>query len=192
MALFEIKTDSQPGDGSTFFHATAEKWAGVICKSPDKLQRLLNALQPEHSIHYISDGDWSTHDLVISLLQKYQPAELYISTYAIRELPIRQLVMAQQRKELSAVYMLMDYRAKARTPEVFQLASMNVEKIALTAVHAKVTVIKSPSGCATITGSANWTSNPRIEQGVISLDQDCAEFHISWIKKAIDNGELFK
>ena len=68
---------------------------------------------------------------------------------------------------------------------------MNINKIVMTSIHAKVTVIRSPAGSVTITGSANWTQNPRIEQGVITLDPACADFHISWIKKAMENGELF-
>lgn len=191
MALVTINTDESREDDSSFFFEEEDNWQGVICKSPDKLQRLIAALQPGKLVHYISDGDWSTHDLVMSLLQTYKPAELFISTYALRELPVRQLILAQQRKEVTGINMLLDYRAKARTPEVFQLASMNVNSIVLTSIHAKVTVIKSEAGTVTISGSANWTHNPRIEQGTISLDKGCGEFHISWMKKVMENGELF-
>lgn len=189
MALVTI-VDKIEEDEPFLFSAT-ESWGGVICKSPDKLQRLIDAVKPGKTVHYVSDGDWSMHDLVMSLLQQYKPAELFITTYALRELPVRQLILAQDRKEITSINMLLDYRAKARTPEVFQLASINVNRIVLTSIHAKVTVIKSAAGTVTICGSANWTQNPRIEQGIISLDEDCGAFHISWIKKALNNGELF-
>ncbi len=190
MALVKIN-DTPIDDNDGFMFSSAEEWQGVICKSPGKLQRLLNSLKHGVQLHYISDGDWSTHDLVMSLIQQYQPAELFISTYAIRELPVRQLIMAMQRKEIIGINMLLDHRVKARTPEVLQLATMNLNKIVLASVHAKVTVIKSPAGSVTICGSANWTQNPRIEQGVITLDNSCADFHISWIQKQLDNGCIF-
>ena len=139
----------------------------------------------------MSDGDWSMHDLLMELVKQYQPAELYITTYALREFPVRQLIMAMDRKEISSVNMLLDYRAKARTPEVFQLASMNMNKIFLTSIHAKVTVMRSAKGSIAIVGSANWTQNPRIEAGVISLDDEVAKFHINWIEKIMDNAEIF-
>ncbi len=158
----------------------------VLCKNPHKLERLTGK-----STHYISDGDWSMHDLVMQLLQTYKPAELFITTYALREFPVRQLILAQERKELLCVKMLLDYRAKARTPEVFQLAEMNMNKIYLTSIHAKVTVLRSAAGCVSIVGSANWTQNPRVEAGVITLDKNVAEFHINWIEKIMDNAEIF-
>ena len=118
------------------FTATGAADDFIICKSPDKLKRLIQALNNTQSVHYVSDGDWSMHDLVMEVLKKYKPAELWITTYAIRETPVRQLILAQERRDLLSVKMLLDYRAKARTPEVFQLASNNLNQIKLTSVHA--------------------------------------------------------
>lgn len=163
----------------------------VVCKSPEKLKALLLAIQEGHSVHYVSDGDWSMHDLVVELLKQYKPAELWLTTYALREFSVRQIILAQERKELVGVNLLVDYRAKVRTPEVFQLASLNVNRICLTSIHAKVCVLQSPVGTVTICGSANWTSNPRIEAGVVSLNPELARFHISWMQKTMDGAEVF-
>jgi hypothetical protein len=164
----------------------------VICKSPDKLKILLNKIAAGKSVHYVSNGDWSMHDLVMELLKKYNNAEVFITTYALREFPVRQLILAQEKGDIKSIKMLLDYRAKIRTPEVFQLASMNIGAIFLTSIHAKVTVIKSPVGHVSIVGSANWTQNPRIECGVISLNEELANFHINWIEKIMINAEIFE
>jgi hypothetical protein len=179
-------------DDKPFFKESSEGSDFVICKSPDKLKALLDTLQQDKQVHFISDGDWSLHDMTMELLKKYKPAELYITTYAIREFPVRQLVLAQERREIICLKMLLDVRAKMRTPEVYQLANMNANKISLTSIHAKVTVIKSTAGCVTIVGSQNWTQNPRIEAGVVSLEPAVAEFHINWIEKAMENAEIFE
>src|SRR4051812_47429537 len=126
MAFVTIsKSVERPEETGTFFHASDDASDFVVCKSPDKLKLLLSALQPAKQIHFVSDGDWSIHDLTMELLKKYKPAELYITTYALREFPVRQLVLAQERKEIMSLKMLLDVRAKMRTPEVFQLANLN-------------------------------------------------------------------
>lgn len=175
-----------------FLHASGQPDDFVICKSPDKLKALLDKLAKDKQLHYVSDGDWSTHDMIMELLKIYKPAELFITTYAIREFSIRQLVMAIERKDLLSVHMIADYRAKMRTPEVYQLASQNMNKICLHSIHAKVTVLRSAAGCVTIIESSNLTSNPRIEAGVITLDTAAAAFHINWITKIMDNAEIFE
>lgn len=191
MAFVKIPTVKDSDDQYESLHSSQEGNDFVICKSPDKLKRLLSSLEKGKQTHYVSDGDWSMHDIIVELLKQYRPAELYLSTYAIREFAIRQLIMAMERKDLISVNMLLDYRAKTRTPEVFQLASMNMSKIFLTSIHAKVTVLRCAHGNITIVGSANWTQNPRIECGVISLDDSVAQYHINWMQKIMSNAELF-
>lgn len=193
MAFVKIDgLEDDPEDSSAFFHVSKETSDFVVCKSPQKLKILLTALQPGLQVHFVSDGDWSIHDLTMELIKKYKPVELFITTYAIREFPVRQLVLAQERKEISSLKMLLDVRAKMRTPEVFQLANMNANQIYLTSIHAKVTVIRSDTRCVSIVGSQNWTQNPRIEAGVISLDPAVADFHINWIQNVMDKSEIFE
>lgn len=194
MALIKTsKIEDAPNSAIQPVLATPSQDDFVICKGPDKLKALLLSLREGYSTHFVSDGDFSMHDLVIELITrcKYKSAELWITTYALREFSVRQLILALERKDLLSVNMLIDYRAKMRTPDVFQLASMNVNRIHLTSIHAKVCVIRSSFGSVSIVGSANWTTNPRIEAGVVSLDPAVADFHVSWIEKIMDNAEIF-
>lgn len=192
MAFVKTVTIKKEMDENTFLHSSGQSEDFVICKNPEKLAALLSKLNKEKQLHYVSDGDWSTHDMINQLLKQLKPAELYLTTYAIREFSIRQIVLAMERKELISVNMIADYRAKMRTPEVYQLAANTMNKICLHSIHAKVTVLRSPYGCATIVGSSNLTSNPRIEAGVISLDPEVANFHINWITKIMENAEIFE
>ena len=193
MAL--VKTDSvahEDDEDNHLFSEEASTFDMVICRNPDKLKALLDKIKISNNVHFISDGDWSMHDLVMQLCSIYKPVELYITTYAIREFPIRQLILAQERGEITSVKMLLDYRAKVRTPEVYHMASINVGSIFLTSIHAKVTVLKSLKGCVTIVASANWTQNPRIEAGVVSTNNEVADFHIEWIEKVMKNATIFE
>jgi len=191
MALFETKKIKPVNDDQEEIITDDEAEDFVICKNPEKLQLLLKAIEGGKSVHYLSKGDWSMHDMIMQLLKKYSPAELFITTYALREFSVRQIILAQDAGQLSAVNMILDYRAKIRTPEVFQLASQNMNKICLFGIHAKVTVLRSDKGSISIVGSANWTSNPRVECGVVSMNPAVAEFHINWIKKLMENAEIF-
>ncbi len=194
MALIKIPDKVAPAvaDGDFLNVQVCDANDFVICKSPDKLKRLLDQVKEGSTVHFVSDGDWSMHDLVTELLHIYSPADVFITTYAIREFAARQLLNAIDRKQILSVTLLLDARAKTRTPEVYQLANNNFNRIRLTEIHAKVTVIRSAKGSVTIVGSANFTSNPRIEAGVICVNDDVANFHINWIEKTCDNGEIFE
>ena len=192
MAL--VKTQSLTASTTSVSGSTPDSFNAdcIICKDPAKLVAVLTEAVAEKAIHFVSNGDWSTADLVMMLIERYKPADLFFTTYAIRETQVRQLVLAKDRGDLSSITMLIDYRANVRTPEAFQLAAMNATAIYLTAIHAKVCVLKTPGVCITINGSSNWTTNPRIESGVITLNANVGEFHIDWIKKVMQNAEIFK
>ena len=165
--------------------------SAVICKKPEKLHAITKSITQKHTTHFVSRGDWSMHDLVLELIRLHGPATLYISTYAIREYPVRQLVMAMETGSIKAIYMLLDYRAKVRTPEVFQLAKLNMANIYQIAIHAKVCVIQCPDISFTILGSANWTTNPKIEAGIVTTSSEVADFHVKWMLKIMDNAQIF-
>ncbi len=192
MAIIKTGEIAEKVDPGTFLHSIDADNEFVICKRPDKLNMLLQAACSGHDIHFLSDGDWSMHDLVNELLKKYHPAELFFTTYALREFSVRQLINALDKNLLVGVTCLIDYKAKSRTPDAYQLASMNVNRIYLTQIHAKVMVLRSPEGCVSVVSSANWTSNPRIECGVLSTRTDVAEFHINWIENVLSHAEIFK
>lgn len=164
----------------------------IICKRADKLSELIKLVDDTpKNIHFISDGYFSLYDLVMALVNKLSPVNLYITTYALREFATKQLITGINNKLIENISILLETRIKTRD-DVYELAKMNFSKVGLTSLHAKVTVIKSSNSYITITGSANWTKNERIENGIISTQKEVAEFHIDWIEKKLANVELFK
>ena len=207
MGFIELNKVSSPGDKiaspddkvacpgykvASFVPSKVAISAAVICRAPGKLERLLEAIRDHECVHYVSDGTWSLHQLVMALLPVVAPAKLYLSTFALRETPARQLVMALKSGIVTEINLLIHDRAKVRTPEVMQMMSINTGKMALKSVHAKATVIMGPERCYTIIGSANFTTNPKIETGIVTSCSYAAAFHRDWIMNIIENGKIFK
>lgn len=191
MAIIEtaVRTIAPPSGDHLF---DAEDADFVLCNGPEKLKMLLNRLQPEKTTFYMSNGDFSMQDMVMELLKKYKPAEVYLSTYSLRELAVRKLILAIERGEISSLKMLLDYRAPVRTAQVFEMAKMNFAKVYLISIHAKITVIKSAAGCVTIVGSQNWTVNPKIESGAVSLNKELAASYIKYLEQIMSDAKIFE
>jgi hypothetical protein len=185
-------TQDLPEENEKPFAAFTGGAQSVICKKPKKLERLLNAVEPGCNVHYLSDGYFSLHDVVISLVKKHAPVDVYFTTYALRELPVRQLVMCKIDGLINGIHVVLDYKAQVRSAEVNAFAEMNFTKLSLKPIHAKVCVIQGDDIDITIIGSANWTTNPKTEAGVICENKDIAEFHKSWILKMINDEQIFK
>ena len=75
MALFETKKINTVNTDQDELYTDDEAEDFVICKNPEKLHLLLDKIQPGNSVHYVSKGDWSMHDMISQLLKKYQPAQ---------------------------------------------------------------------------------------------------------------------
>lgn len=191
MALVKTVTADVENDDNFLFESN-ESSDFVICKSPGKLKILLDAISPGKHVHYASDGDWSAHDLVIELVKKIKPVELWISTYAIREFGMRQLILAMDRGDITRLNMLVDNRVKSQSPDVYHLAKENANSFTSSMVHGKATVLQGPNGCVTIMGSQNFTGNPRLEFGVVTTEPGAAAFYIHCIKNGIEHGKIFE
>ena len=55
--------------------------------------------------------------------------------------------------------------------------------------HAKIILIGKSKHWITVEGSANFTSNPRLEQYVISNDRTLYNFHKAWMDGVFDDSK---
>jgi hypothetical protein len=149
------------------------------------LEEVIKQVGPGASIHYMTSGKWSTHDLVAQLLLITGPADLYFSTFSLSEFVVRQLYELIERKMVRSIHALLDNRVKVGS---LQFATNIFTTIGRAHCHAKVTVLKNERWGIAIVGSANYTNNPRIEAGVISADMAAADFHINWINNELNDG----
>jgi hypothetical protein len=189
MMLFTTKDISQKkeADRSEIMLSDAEGMQAGSLGRRDRMALAIGALADGQHMHFVSAGQWSMHDLLEEMLRRSGPAHVHIATWAATEDPARRIVMLKQQGMALSLSCLLDYKMQGRKPGPFQLLQANADRLALAKCHAKVTAVINDHFSMVCVGSANLSRNPRFEAGVISACRGDAEFHISWINKAIDD-----
>ncbi len=150
-----------------------------------KLSEIIHSIKQGKDVHFVTNGKWSLHELVAEVLALYSPVDITFCTFSITEFPGRLLAQWITEGKVKELNVLLDIRAKANYPQVLQLVQNISNSFKLVPVHAKSTVIKHKDISITITGSANWTQNPRYEIGYITTNKEYASFQENWIKNVI-------
>ena len=163
----------------------SKRFINQLGKRFQNAQDVIGQVKMGDNIHFVSAGEWSSHDIMVHLLNQTGPADVYIATWSFTEIAARIILKQIEDKNIRNIYLLLDWRVKVRTPEVLDLLKFNISTIRLTQCHAKVTAIVNNSWGVALVGSSNYTNNPRIEAGVISCDRNLAEFHKKWITDCI-------
>jgi hypothetical protein len=147
------------------------------------LASYVGGLAEGQTIRYVSKGQWSMHDLIRYCCEKLgEPCEIYLVTWTVTNTPVECLLQLKKEGYLKALHCLFDYRIKDTKPEAFQLIASFADRVQLTKVHAKVTVMVGEKRGFSIVSSANLTKNPRIEAGVIFCDLQTAIEDKTWIE----------
>lgn len=193
MSLFstdDLKRKKTDKDGSGSI-ASGGTSLLTIGKANEKLHQVFGQFEQNKSIHYVSLGDWSTHDLLFFLLEQIGPARVYFTTWAISEYAIRQLYQFIEQGLILELKGIFDYRNGIRKPAELQFLQKITTDIKAARCHAKVTVIENDRWGISVVGSANYTRNPRIEAGVLCCDKKVAAFHRDWILRELSNNSVF-
>ncbi|MDD4554003.1 MAG: hypothetical protein PHP04_07380 [Bacteroidales bacterium] len=193
MSLFSTedlkrKKADKAGSGGTASVGTTHLTIG---KANEKLHQVFGQVAQNQSVHYVSLGDWSTHDLLFFLLERTGPARVYFTTWAISEYAIRQLYQFIEQGLILELKGIFDYRNGIRKPAELQFLQKITTDIKAAKCHAKVTVIENDHWGISVVGSANYTRNPRIEAGVLCCDKVVAAFHRDWILSELSNNSVF-
>jgi hypothetical protein len=161
-------------------------------KMNEEVEKVFSQIDLTRNTHFVTCGNWSSHDLLCYLLQKTGPADVLIATWSMSEPAALKLFNLLENRLIKSLRGVIDWRVKNRHPAAFQLSQSLFAQLYLTTCHAKVTVIMNDDFNICINGSANYTNNPRIEAGVISVARSVAEFHASWITGLLSKSKPFE
>jgi hypothetical protein len=182
--LSNEKSIPEPESSGVFSLRTSDNNNSFIGSPEDSLKKYIGEIPKDKMIHFVTNGRWSMHDLLVYILKQTGPADVLVSTWSISELAIRTIVQKYDEGLILSIAFLADPRIKVRNPKPLQMLSANFHH-KLKADHAKVTTIENDSWNISIVGSANFTNNPRIERGIIIPFKDVFEFDKAWITDEI-------
>jgi hypothetical protein len=160
-------------------------------KAEQTALEVIGKVEMGSTIHFVSACDWSCIDMLNVILDQIGPAEVTIATWSVSEDATRSLIESCRTGRITRLSTIFDWRIKVRRPEVFELAKFNIANIKLSTCHAKTTVIQNEKYQIALVGSANYTTNPRIETGFICCNKEVAEFHKSWMDEELANADPF-
>jgi len=195
--LFDIRSlkrniDSDKTANNAILNKSINAEAFVNGASLKLFKQYLGDLQCKETVHFWTGGQWSMHELVAYLVSVTGPANLYFTTWAINEDAMRMLMQLHDEGLLKNIRAFFDHKIKEQKSKAFLLAEGFFTKIALGKCHAKCTVLMNERFTISITGSQNWTRNPRAERGTLTMDKDICEGDIMMIMKMIAQEQPFK
>lgn len=180
--LFEVKK-YQPAEQPAAAAAGVVDEQYQIAPYSDKLRDVIQLVDYGKTVHWMSAGDWSMHQLLDALLMKIElPTDVWISTYAFSEKPARMIADYKRTLIIKSLKCIIDSRVDVRSASALNIVRNAADKIKLCDTHAKVTVLKNEKWFLAVSGSANYTTNKRYEAGIITADPAIALFHQKWIE----------
>jgi hypothetical protein len=131
---------------------------------------------PDNNVLWNSYGEWSMHELLYYMLVRSGASNVYITTWAISEIAMRSLCNYMKEGLIKELHLLCDYRNTSRKPAELAYIEQNATRIKLGKCHAKLTVIDAQAMPVLISGSANYTRNPRFESGSVHFGKEPCDF----------------
>jgi len=151
----------------------------------DKLQNL----EANVTFPYVSEGEFSQHQLLEFLLTHTDAAQVQIASFSITEVAIRSFLNLIEKKYINNLTCIFDLSVRRHRLGLLYFMNNVVNSIALTKNHSKLILIKNLHWEITVVSSANFNVNDKIEAGVISTEKRFYDFYLkqfnNWFNKEI-------
>jgi hypothetical protein len=196
MTLFDINTKAKASDklsasAHTLPMGTNGDLVQIRCKAKDLIHNLVGEIKPANFIEFCTAGEFSMHHLLQYLLTVSGPANVYLSTWTIKEEPARVLHALKKSGQIKDLYCALDYRIRTLDAKHFHFIESILTGHVLTKCHAKVIAIEGEKASIAVVSSANMSNNPRIEAGTISCNSVSMRFHKEWIMDCINGKKVY-
>lgn len=117
--------------------------------------------------------------------------DMYLATWTISKQNISRLKLAIESGKLKKLTMVFSSTLKGANPALYASlvgALKQFENVKLKEInsHAKTFSITNGTDFLTVSGSANWSENPRIENFLLLNDKDLFEHHKDWMSELTD------
>lgn len=117
--------------------------------------------------------------------------EMYLATWTISKQNIKRLKEAIESGKLKELTLVFSSTLKGANPALYAslvgaLKQFDNVKLKEINSHAKTFSVTNGKDFITVTGSANWSENPRIENFLILNDKNLFEHHKDWMSELTD------
>jgi hypothetical protein len=126
------------------------------------------------------------------ILQEWNEiTEMYLATWTISKQNIKRLKEAIESGKLKELTLVFSSTLKPANPALYaslvgSLKEFENVKLKEINSHAKTFSVTNGEEFITVTGSANWSENPRIENFLILNDKTLFEHHKEWMSELTD------
>jgi hypothetical protein len=147
---------------------------------------------PGEAHHIVTHGKFDFYDALprVLELEQMQNATVTAATWCCNRRCALDLIDRIESGQIGSMRLIVGLYLKRREQAVFSTLATGLtkhgQKLLATECHAKIFTIQHENNFITIEGSANWTSNPRVEQLTIINDRGLHDFHRGWIDDAIN------
>lgn len=162
----------------------------LVIKRNEKLEAHFSKLVRDRTYLFSTAGRWSQYELLNYILMQTGPADVLISTWKINMDAAVNLYSLCKNGLIRNLSCILEKRIPVTSPEALELVKLHADSIRITDNHSKVMVVINESWGVSVIGSANMTTNPRIEAGVLFTQKAIAEWNRQWMEEVI-NEKLF-
>jgi hypothetical protein len=153
-----------------------------------ELALIVDELRENDAVVFFTEGKFSLHNLIVSLVNEYGKANLYFTSWGLSEEPLRVIHNLQQKDLIGELYCYLDYRIRERQPKAFQFCKSISSEIGFGKSHAKLVILECDNSYITIVGSLNMTRNNKNEAGVVLKDFETGLKLKEYLNLKIDDG----
>lgn len=184
-----LKKDNKQSSGDNALMGIVRATTLFESKRLDKLQELLTTIQEEKTYHFWSENSFSAHELLLHLLRLTGPAKVYIATWTISEKVGRDILEAIECGLITEMVGVLDKTSEGRHPADFHFSKSLFKRLSTTNVHAKCAVIENDKFLISFFGSSNFTTNQRIERGLLNTVHMVARQDKETILRLMEEGD---
>ena len=132
----------------------------------ETLKEHIGIIEQNQIINFWTFGRYAMHHVLKHILQQIGHADIIACTWAISKPAVEDILFLDKKGYVDSFKLWIDPRVKVRNPEPLSMLKLKYP-IAISPVHAKVTLISNSQWKISIFGSLNFTTSPQPERGCI-------------------------
>jgi len=152
----------------------------------DKIKEHIN-VPDTNIIHFFNNRKWHSYELLLYLLFISGPGNVIVTTFGLSEEAIRALNKAKQAGYIKKLTLILNKSSKQFKKPLLYFLKNIADETYFTLIHAKIFLISNNDFKITVNQSANFSTNPTIESGIVTNNNEVFDLYFKNIQMIINN-----